>query len=181
MNRKNYMFITVLVMAVAVTFAGCSSSGGDGAPRSAAAVSIGAMTKGSVIVNGVTFEDNAARITGDDTAKVVANLQNGMTVKVRGRVNDDGINGTAERIEIENEVRGAIETKVGDTITVHGQTVLVDGATIFANGTPTNDFAGLAQGDNVEAHGVRDAAGVIRATRVEELGAGVVDDEVRGS
>ncbi len=183
MKRKNYMFIPVIVMAVALAFTGCSSSGGDdGGPASASAVSIGAMTKGSVILNGVTFEDNAARITGDDTAKVVANLQTGMTVKVRGRINADGVNGTAERIEIENEVRGAIEAKLGDTITVHGQAVLVDGATTFANGTPTNNLAGLAVGDNVEVHGQRmaDAANTIRATRVEELGAGVVDDEVRG-
>ena len=172
---------TALISVMGMT--ACSSSGGDngGTPASASAVSIGTMTKGSVIVNGVTFvEDNATRITGDDTAKVSADLQSGMTVRVRGRINSDDVSGTAERVEIENEVRGAIEAKAGDTITVHSQTVLVDGGTVFANGSPSNNLAGLAVGDNVEVHGQRDVAGVIRATRVEDLGAGAVDDEVRG-
>jgi hypothetical protein len=48
---------------------------------------------------------------------------------------------------------------------------------VFANAA---NFAGLANSDNVEVHGQRDALGVIRATRVEKLGAGAVDDEVRG-
>jgi hypothetical protein len=176
------MLATALISVMGMT--ACSSSGGDdgGTPASASAVSIGTMTKGSVIVNGVTFvEDNLTRITGDDTAKASADLQTGMTVRVRGRVNSDDVSGTAERVEIENEVRGAIEAKAGDTITVHGQTVMVDGATVFANGTPSNNLAGLAVADNVEVHGQRDAAGVIRATRVQELGAGTVDDELRGT
>lgn len=172
--------IAMLALVFIVTMTACSSGGGGGSASTTSAVSIGTMTKGSVIVNGVTFEDNAARITGDDTAKTAADLQSGMTVRVRGRINSDDVTGTAERIEIENEVRGAIESKGADTLTVHSQTVLVDGATVFANGVPTNDFAGLSVGDNVEVHGQRDASGTIRATRVEELGAGAVDDEVRG-
>lgn len=170
---------TALISVMGMT--ACSSSGGDngGTPASASAVSIGTMTKGSVIVNGVTFvEDNATRITGDDTAKVSADLQSGMTVRVRGRVNSDDVSGTAERVEIENEVRGALTKTGADTFTVHGQTVLVDGATVFAN---VANFAGLADTNNVEVHGQRDVAGIIRATRVERLGAGTVDDEVRGT
>jgi hypothetical protein len=140
------------------------------------------MQKGSVIVNGVTFDDTAAKIAADDSANLPTTfLQDGMVVKVKGKRNDDGLTGTADQVEVENEVRGAITLKGADTITVNGQTVLIDGATVFANGTPTNDFAGLTLGNNVEVHGQRDVLGVIHATRVEEFGAGVqVVDEVRG-
>jgi hypothetical protein len=78
-----------------------------------------------------------------------------------------------------NEVRGAVAAKSGvDTLTVNGQTVLIDGGTVLAN---TTGFAALGTSDNVEVHGVRDAAGVIHATRVEKLAAGPVENEVRGA
>jgi hypothetical protein len=136
------------------------------------------MTKGSVIVNGVRYEDTLANIIGDDTPKTPANLQNGMVVKVTGRRNDDGTTGTADRIEIENEVRGPIGAILPpDSFTVLGQTVFVDGGTIFAN---VSNFGALVVGDSVEVHGARDAGGNIRATRVEKLGAAGVVDEVKG-
>jgi len=175
--------LMVLTLVVAVIMTACSSGGGGGAPAtSAPVIAQGVMQKGSVIVNGVTFDDTAAKIAADDSANLPTTfLQDGMVVKVKGKRNDDGLTGTADQVEVENEVRGAITLKGADTITVNGQTVLIDGATVFANGTPTNDFAGLAVGNNVEVHGQRDATGVIHATRVEELAAGAVVDEVRGA
>ena len=92
------------------------------------------MTKGSVILNGVHFDDTAATITADDTSKTAAFLADGMTVKVKGTVSADGRNGVAEKVEVVNEARGAIASKGTDTVTVHGQTVLVDGGTVLAGG-----------------------------------------------
>jgi DNA-binding transcriptional LysR family regulator len=138
------------------------------------------MTKGSVIVNGVRFEDTAANIHPDDTGKVFlpADLKDGMTVKVRGEINDDRVTGRALEIEVENEVRGTVNRVGTDTFTVLGQTVFVDGGTVFANVAGIADL--VAGTSAVEVHGQRDAAGVIRASRVELLvGPGVVD-EVRG-
>jgi hypothetical protein len=139
------------------------------------------MTKGSVIVNGVEFTtDINTTITADDNPKGENDLQSGMTVKVKGTINDDGINGKAEKVEVVSEVRGAITSKNTDILSIHNQTVLVDGATIFSNVTPSN-ISGLANSNNVEVHGQRDANGTIRATRIEKLAAGAVDDEVRGT
>jgi hypothetical protein len=172
--------ILVVSMGLSAALAACGGGGGGGAaaPGGVSIVSTGTMTKGSVIVNGVRFEDTAADIIGDDTPKTPADLQNGMVVKVTGRRNDDGFTGTADRVEIENEVRGPIGAITPpDSFTVLGQTVFVDGGTIFAN---VANFGALSAGDNVEVHGARDAAGNIRATRVEKLGAAGVVDELRG-
>jgi hypothetical protein len=171
------LLATALVAVMGIT--SCSSSGGDssdGAPASASAVSIGAMTKGSVIVNGVTFDDTSATVIADDDAQKV--LANGMVVKVKGTVNDDGLTGKAEKVEVVNEVSGTITSKGTDTFSVLNQTVLVDGATVFAGGA--TNLNGLNADDSVEVHGQRDASRTIRATRVEKHAGGVVD-EVRGA
>jgi len=170
----------VLLLALAVVLVACSGGGGGGTPPATTTpiIAQGVMLKGSVIVNGIRFEDTLANITADDTAKLPAFLQDGMVVKVKGRRNGDGLTGTAEKIQVENEVRGALASKGTDTFSVHGQTVQVTGETIFAN---VANFAALNNGDMVEVHGLRDAAGVIQATRVEKFGLGaVVEDEVRG-
>ncbi|HEX9204394.1 MAG TPA: DUF5666 domain-containing protein [Candidatus Deferrimicrobiaceae bacterium] len=175
-----YIFTMGLVAAAAMILAACGGGGGTtssaGGTTGTAVVSTGTITKGSVILNGVRFEDTAANITADDTPKTAAFLQSGMTVKLKGRRNDDGVTGTADQVEVENEVRGTITGKGTDSFTVLGQTVFVDGGTVFAN---VANFAALAVDDAVEVHGSRDAAGAIRATRVELFGGAVVD-ELRG-
>jgi cytochrome c-type biogenesis protein CcmE len=136
------------------------------------------QTGGSVIVNGVHFDDTQAIIGADDSTNLPNTfLKDGMVVKVKGKRNDDGLNGTAEKIQVENEARGLIATIIGtDTFAVHGQTVQVTGATVFAGVT---NLGALTTADKVEVHGLRDAAGVVQATRVEKVGLGAVD-EVRG-
>lgn len=138
-------------------------------------ISEGTMTTGSAIVNGIRFDDTAATITADDSPKT---LGDGMTVKVKGSRNNDGTTGTADRIEVENEVRGSITAKGTDSFVVLGQTVFVDDRTIYAG---VLNFAALAVGNNVEVHGQRNTNGDIVATRVELFGDGVpVQDELRG-
>jgi hypothetical protein len=138
------------------------------------------MTKGSVVVNGVKFEDTAANILADDTPKTAAFLADGMNVKVKGTVNPDGLTGTADSVEVVSEVRGAIALKGTDTVEVHGQTALIDGGTVLVPASVTS-IASLTANDNIEVHGGRDDTGVIHATRVERLAAGAVVDEVRGA
>ena len=147
------------------------------APVTTPIVSTGTMLKGSAIVNGIAYSDTLATITADDVVKDETFLQSGMTVKLKGSRNGDGLTGDAAEIEVKNEVRGAIFSKGFDSFLVLGQTVYVDGGTIF---TGVADFDSLLSGDPVEVYGLRNAAGSIRATRVELLGA-VGVDEVRGT
>ncbi len=148
-----------------------------GEPTSTSIVTTGTMTKGSAIVNGIQFDDTLANITADDIVKSAAFLQSGMTVKIKGSRNNDGLTGIANEIHVENAARGAIQLKFTDSFLVAGQTVIVDGGTIFAN---VASFDALLEGDNVEVHGLRNAAGAIRATRVERLATAGVD-EARGT
>src|SRR5262245_64856627 len=98
-------FVVSAAVAAAI-LAGCGGgTGGTGATNSSA-VSIGVMQKGSVILNGVRFQDTTAQVTLDDTPKTSAALQDGMVVKVQGTVSGDGINGTAQRVKALIEVRG---------------------------------------------------------------------------
>lgn len=180
---------TALLAALAASvLAGCGSgSGGSDAPSAPTApstVSTGVMTKGSAIVNGVRFEDTAANISIDDTPKAAAALQNGMVVKVVGSVNDDGINGTAQRIKALVEARGR-PTLVSasanpQSLVLHGQTVFVDDQTVYSN---LADFNAITTPTMIEVHGFRDTAGRIRATRIEANTMQMGDhamDEIRG-
>src|SRR5512146_2266533 len=196
MNAKpgNNLFVTTLLI-VTLAFVGCSKSdsgpaspgGTNGGTTLNSMVAVGAMSKGSVKVNGVEFVTTpSTTITADNNPKPETFLDDGMTVKVKGTVNADGITGTAEKVEAVNEARGPVASKGVDTLTVHGQTVLVDGGTVLkdAAGAVTS-FATFTSGENIEVHGGRDDTGVIHATHVAKLAAGAVaagaENEVRGA
>jgi hypothetical protein len=140
------------------------------------------MTKGSTIVNGVRFEDTTANISIDDTPKTAAALQNGMVVRVLGTVNDDGINGTAQRVNALVEVRGR-PTSVdvaAQSLLLLGQTVFADDQTVFSN---LANFNAITTATLIEVHGLRDTLGRIHATRIEANTAQMADntlDEIRG-
>jgi hypothetical protein len=160
----------------ALTLAG----GGIDGTGSPAQFSEGVMTRGSVILNGVRYDDSQAVVRIDDRTAAAAELATGMFVRLRGRVNADGSTGTAERVEVRNEVRGAISAIDASaqpaSFVVVGQKVLIDDATVYAN---VAGLAGLGVGSRVEVHGPRDANGAIRASRVELTDAATID-ELRG-
>jgi hypothetical protein len=155
---------------------------GTGSPVLPSAVGIttsGVMTKGSVIVNGVRFDDSAATVT-DDRGRTASGLATGMVVKLRGRRIDSG-SGIAERIDVENELRAPIASinpaSSPASFVAGGITVLVESGTVFVNAA---GFAALSTGARVEVHGLRDAGGNLRASRVELVGTGAAD-ELRGA
>ena len=172
---------------VALTVSACGGGGdpaASGGTGGTGIVSTGVMVKGSVIVNGVRFEDTIANILVDDTPKTAAALRDGMVVQVNGTVSDDGINGTAERVEAQIEVRGAVTAvfpaENPQRLVVLGQTVFVDDLTVYSNLANFGDIAVL---DLIEVHGLRDTQGRIRATRIEANTAQMGDDtvdEIRG-
>jgi hypothetical protein len=167
------------MLVTVVSACGGGTDGTGGVPPTEAVTSSGSMTRGSVILNGTRFDDSAVVVT-DDRNRTAAELANGMVIKLRGR-SDDGVTGVADRIDVENEVRGAIEsidaTASPRRFTVAGLAVIVDSQTIFAD---VADFDALTVGLRVEVHGLRDANGLIHATRVEAVGARGLDER-RGS
>jgi hypothetical protein len=183
MNRSilSRMRVALVVTALAL-FVACGGGidGTGSTPPGQAITSSGVMTKGSVILNGVRFDDSTAVIT-DDLGRNAAQLANGMVVRLRGR-SADNVNGVAERIDVENELRAPIisinAAALPLSFVAAGLTMLVDSETVFAN---VPNFAALAVGMRVEVHGLRDAFGFLHASRVEVVAAGQGVDEVRGT
>src|SRR5215471_21690685 len=174
-----------LIAPLASCGGGTGGTGFTGNPPSNA-VSIGVMTKGSVIVNGVHFDDTNATVVIDDTPRAgTIDTRDGMVVKLVGQINTDGITGTAQHVRALIEVRGTPDqvnaTANPPSLRVLNQIVFVDDQTIFSGVT---DLTGItANATLVEVHGLRDSAGNIRATRIETTQAQMGDatvDEIRG-
>jgi hypothetical protein len=173
----------MIIFGAAIMLGACGGgTDGTGAvpPPTATVTSSGVMTKGSVILNGTRFEPATANVI-DDRGRTAAQLDTGMVIKLRGR-SDDGITGIADRIDVENEARGAVQaidaTANPQRFTVGGLAVLVDDQTLYAN---LAGFAALAVGARVEVHGLRDSGGLLHATRVEAVAAQDGLDEMRGA
>lgn len=178
---RRVALVTLLASAGLVVLPSCGGGGGGGL-ADVGSGGTGSFTSGrisgfgSVIVNGVRFDDNAARIVDeDDEGKVLGpqDLRLGMVVQVRGSATTDGgattlRTATASAITVESQIKGPVDSKTApDTLVVLGQTVKVDVATVFEGVT----FAGIAVGELLEVHGFADGNGVVTASRIEREGA----------
>ena len=164
-------------------------SGGTGAPSTSYAS--GPITGfGSVIVNGVHFDDRSAAVSDiEGNLRSRDELRLGMTTDVRGSaigLDGDGNEASvATSIVFGSEILGPLVANdlAARTLTILGQTVDIATSTVFDTGLPGGQEA-LAIGDVVEIYGHFDAAtGRYAATRVERKSAvmiyrlrGVVSD-----
>lgn len=158
---------------------GAEGTGDTTPPVSPASFSTGVMVKGSVKVNGIEFRDAGAQVI-DDRGRTVAQLQTGMVVSVRGRVDANGTTGQAEVIEVRNELRGTVDSvdtiASPPTLTIRGVTVRTDDSTVNRA-----LVTGALAGRYVEIHALRDDAGNLRATLVDDSAAqSPGSDELRG-
>lgn len=177
-----------LSTAIALTIAGCGSSGGGGGGSTAGIggsgfVSSGSVSGfGSVFVNGVEFETDSATFDVDGAPGTQDDLAIGMVVKVHGSINDDGETGTATSISFDDEIQGPVSsvTEVGNDgvkllVEVLGVTIIIDsGSTTFdvdssLAGTPFDFDTITVSGinNNVEVSGFFDSNGDLQATRIE--------------
>ncbi|UCE32017.1 MAG: hypothetical protein JSW68_03550 [Burkholderiales bacterium] len=166
----------VAAAALALTAAACGGGGsGDAgvpaATEAAATVVVGPITGfGSVIVNGIRFDDSASQVTDDGGEQLPGGreaLRLGMMVEVHGSIGADPGLGVATRIAVRGELQGPIDSvdAAGGTLQVFGVTVRTTAATLFAG---IDGLVALRAGDLVEVHGFRDpVTGVITATRIE--------------
>jgi len=159
---------------------GCGGGGGDGASSAdstptASAFSSGPITGfGSVIVNGVRFDDSSARITDDDgNNRGRDDLRLGMRVEIESSSVSTDANGSraaARSIRLASELVGPVDSVAADgsSIVVLGQTVTITASTLLDNRL-VGGIGGLVAGTSVvEVHGQIDAStGVFTATRIE--------------
>jgi hypothetical protein len=165
--------------ALLATLGGCGGGVGTGGTGGFASGPITGF--GSVIVNGVRFDDsNASVVDGDGVARSRDGLRLGMTVEITGT--DIGSStGVASSIRYDSELLGPVDTAVdtaAGSFTVLGQRVVVDSATVFDEGV--GGLAAVRSGQMLEVYAVFDpAAASYRATRVGPAAAGATP-HVRG-
>jgi len=148
---------------------------GSGAPISSATltVSSGAINGfGSVIVNGVEYNSDKAKILINDQTSNENNLHIGYQVKLTGLVNSDGT-ATADSIEFRPTVQGTITfiDLTTQSFTVLNQKIMVNNATVFDPAITPNYLDGLKIGDSVLVSGTIDDKSIITATRIERTNA----------
>jgi hypothetical protein len=155
----------------AVLVAGCGGGGGSSAPtETATSYAEGPVDGfGSVIVNGVRFDDSAAVVEDEDGASLSASeLKLGAMVEVDASDLRD-LFARALRFRLRTDIVGPVDSVdvAGSTLVVLGQTVEVKSTTVFADDLP-GGLDALAAGTVVGVHAHFDAAtGHYVATRID--------------
>ena len=188
---------------VALTMAACGGGGSDSAsavsqaPGAVAAPGTGAVPGavstdtlsqgvitgfGSIIVNGVRYDDSAALISDEDDEdkplRGINDLKLGMVVTVSGV--SGTTTGSASAIAFGSVLQGPVQSVNGSAITatvpvagatqtlvILGQTVVVGSRVIFDPLSLPGGFADIRKGDALEVHGHLDViANKLIATRI---------------
>lgn len=169
MNRTFRLFCAVFATA---WLAACGGGGDTPAPtiQAQSISSQGSMTKTSantIAVNGVEFDLSGATVTAGDQTVTAAELRTGMLVHVTGTA--QGARGRAVSVDVRAELTApvtAIDLTASPPFFVAGGVkVVVENATVFED--LPGGLTSLRIGMIVEVHGLRDANGVLIATRVE--------------
>ena len=190
------LLVTLSIVIAAACGSGGSGGSGGGGSFSAGgiggtgAVATGTITGfGSVFVNGVEFETTGSSFdVDDDSAATEADLALGMVVTIVGTINNDGVTGTANSIQYDDEVEGPVSSDplenadmTTKTFNVFDFTVVVNkNATVFAG----TSYEGLLRNDIVEVSGFYNENGSLVATRLEKQGTlslGVSEVELKGT
>lgn len=185
----------------ALTLAACGGGGGAGeTPASSSAAPAGAESDtlsqgvitgfGSIIVNGVRFDDSTATVSDEDDDETPSRskdvLKLGMLVTVSvssstGTGTGTGT-GTASAITFGSVLKGPVQSINGGTVTgtvtagtqtlvILGQSVIVTTRTVFDPLSLPGGLADIRQGDVLEVHGLLDVtANKLLATRINREG-----------
>ncbi len=163
------------LLGVLGALGGCGvGSGGTGVGAAHPTYVVGTISGfGSVIVNGVRFDDAGASITSDDGARLAASdlglgMRASLTASAITTASDGVQRAAASSIVVRSDIIGPVEAvdAVASSLVVLGQFVEILATTVFDDRT-TMGLAGLAVADVVEVHAVFDVARrVFVATRV---------------
>ena len=186
------MNISTKIVALAsalilVTISACGGGGGGGGTTtppttpppiggiSGNGIAMGPIsTFGSVVVNGVRYDTAGANFTINGVSGSQDDLRVGQVITVSGTIDDNGIDGNANEVNFDDNVKGPIESinLANSQIVVLGQTVLISPETSFDDSISPASIDGLSVDDIVEISGLVDSTGRITATRIEPKPAG---------
>jgi hypothetical protein len=166
----------LLAATLGPTLLAACGGGGDSPPLTGGTTpqsfSVGPITGlGSIIVGGVRFEDNSARVEDDDgISHSRSALALGMMVEVHSSSIDDNLaRATAAVIRFGSELKGPVASVDAGTQTLRmlDQTVEIRPETVF-DPRLAGGFTALAVGQILEIHALLDnARGRFLATRIE--------------
>ena len=177
--------LTGLLAAVSLAFGlvACGGGGSSATESLASAASPGVTATGftqgvitgfgSIIVNGVRFDETSATITDDsDTALSASGLKLGMQVEVdHATVNASARTASAVAVRYGSLATGpvaAVNTSA-NTLTVLGQVVDISSSTVFSDALSAG-LGAVTVGSVIEVHGQVDATtGHIAASRIEPI------------
>ena len=177
-SRWRHAGVELLVgTSMAALLVACGG-GGDapaagGGIATAQSFSIGSISGlGSIIVNGVRFDDSAASVKNDDddsSSHSSRDLKLGMMVEVQaGSIDDNSARASASLIRFGSELVGPVASidTAASTLRVLDQTIEVKLTTVFEDGLA--GFAAIAVNQVLEIHAQFDAGtGRYVATRIE--------------
>lgn len=174
MKARRWGMGGVAAVLAAALVAACGGGGGGGSTdggTTASTFAAGPITGfGSIIVDGVRFDDSAAEVENEDGGGSRDDLKLGTMVEIESEAIDDSTGrAKALRIRFGSETVGPVASVAADgsSFVMLGQTVDLKPETVRDDSLPTDvaAWAGLV----VEVHGVVDATtGHIVATRVED-------------
>lgn len=178
---------TLAAMSSAV-LAACGGGGGGGI----AGISTGGTGSfssgtvrgfGSIIVNGVRYDDSRASVFGDDGVAVGSSaVRLGMVVEVNGgSITTDAAgvaSAIANSVAIRSEIKGPVSAVSGNTLTILGQQISVTASTVFDDNV--GGLATVRVNDVLEVYGLFVSAGNYNATRVERVAGVNASFKLRG-
>ena len=181
--RKSTRFqgygLTAVALSV-VLLAACGGGGSTSTPTAqtlqySRAYAAGPITGfGSIVINGVHYDETNATVADDDGASHPStDLKLGMVAEVQA-ANFGDLNGvsvaTANGITINRLMRGPVDSVGANSLVVFGQTVALTATTVFDD-TLSGGLAAIKAGALVTIYGTLDTAtGVYTATRIEPEG-----------
>ena len=180
MNTTRKLITTVVILTLgALNGCGGGSDGADGPEQTAGigrnGIAVGPISNfGSVVVNGVRYNTDAATFMVDDAVGSQSDLSVGHVVIVSGTIDDNGTTGTATSVTFDDLVKGPVASVdlIASSFIVLGQTVLVGPDSSFDDSFSPASLEGVSVGQIVEVSGQIDANGSIVATRIEPKPAG---------
>lgn len=153
---------------------GVGTNGTGAAPQSAGTGTVTGF--GSVIIDGVAYDDSQAQVISDaEAGEELSEVKLGQRVSVEYEAAEGAGKPLAKRISVQATLRGEVESVEGTTLTLLGQTVQVNVDALTGPVTVLDGVATLSSlvGQGVEIHAMEVTDGASRvwqATRIEAVG-----------
>jgi hypothetical protein len=168
-NRRSWLTLVLAASLALTTQVPSCANGGIGGSGTVSGF-------GSIFVNGVEWFTDTAEFRIDGVPGTEEDLQLGMAVFFKGRLDANGSTGTVSLVSFDDDIEGPVaeievQSPVVKRLTVLGQSIEIrEGFTLFDEQDPSLDFDSLGVGDVVEVSGYVDGTGDILASWVRRPG-----------